>query len=531
MRTTFNLSMWPALVFVAALAPLAGCDGSSPSGPLDVSGDIAADVSGPDSVDSAPDASPDATADALPDATSDAAIPDVGPGDASADADTEEAVPRPAGWTTETHSNDAEPNLAKVFSDTEVKRIDIVLSAAEWAAMMADMTALYGNPGGSGGGPGGGGPGGGGPGGSTFSDVDPAFVPADILFDGLTWTNVGVRFKGNSSLQSTWTSGNLKLSFKLDFDEFEDQYPEIDNQRFYGFKKLSLKNNYKDTSFVREKVMADLFADAGMVVSHTAFCAVYVDRGAGAEYFGLYTMVEEVDDTVLETQLGDDKGNLYQPDGTAAQFSAGSFDEDELVKENNEDEADFSDVQALLAALHDGSRTSAPATWRQSLDAVFDTDVFLQYLAINGIAQNWDTYGRMSHNYFLYNLPETGRLTWIPWDNNEALQTGNNGGALPLNFSGMSTTQWPLIGFLYADPVYRETYEAYLEATITDGPFTVAAMNARYDVYQPLVQPYATTERAGFTFLTNTAQFNQAFVALRAHAASRVTATKSYLGL
>ena len=42
--------------------------------------------------------------------------------------------------------------------------------------------------------------------------------------------------------------GILKLPFKLDFDEFEDDYPQIDNQRFYGFKKLSLKNNYDDQS-------------------------------------------------------------------------------------------------------------------------------------------------------------------------------------------------------------------------------------------------------------------------------------------
>lgn len=42
---------------------------------------------------------------------------------------------------------------------------------------------------------------------------------------------------------------------------------------------------------------------------------------------------------------------------------------------------------------------------------MFDVDGFLRYLAVNGIIQNWDTYGRMVHNYFLYNAPETGKLT------------------------------------------------------------------------------------------------------------------------
>ncbi|HJM75678.1 MAG TPA: CotH kinase family protein [Dehalococcoidia bacterium] len=455
---------------------------------------------------------------------------------------------RPEGWTTETHSKAADPNHDEVFSDTEVKRIDIVFSADEWDTMMADMTEIYGEP--DGGGPGGppppppdgGGPGGppppppdgGGPGGPPppppggFSDQDPVFVPAEIHYGDKTWTNVGVRFKGSSSLLSPWSSGNLKLSFKLDFDEFEDTFPEIDNQRFFGFKKLSLKNNFDDPSFVREKVMADVFADAGMVVSRTAFYAVYVDRGEGPEYFGLYTMVEEVNDTVLDTQYGNDDGNIYKPDGPSTQFSAESFDEAEMVKQNNKTEADFSDVQALLAALHDDTRTTDPATWRQGLDAVFDTDVFLQYLAVNGIGQNWDTYGRMTHNYYLYNRPETSRLTWIPWDNNEALQTGKSGGALPLDFAGLQTATWPLIGFLYADPVYRATYEEYLQQTIDDA-FTVAGMHARYDAYQTLIEPYATTERPGFTFLNNAAAFDSAFTTLRNHAESRVAATQSYL--
>ncbi len=504
---TFSLSPFRYAVLASAALALLACSDDS-AGVLTPTEDIAEDTL------AGTDASADASADGSADAGEDTFEPDTMP--------PVDPIERPAGWTTETHSNDVDPNLAEVFSDTEVKRIDIVFSAAEWDTMMADMTDIYGSLGSGGGGPGGGGPGG-------FPDQDPVYVPAEIGYNGMEWTNVGVRFKGNSSLQSTWRSGNLKLSFKLDFDEFEDDFPAIDDQRFYGFKKLSLKNNYQDPSFVREKVMADVFADAGMAVSHTAFYTVYVDRGNGPEYFGLYTLVEEVDDTVIKTQYANNDGNLYKPDGTAAQLSVGSFDEDELEKRTNEDDADFSDIQALLAALHDPSRTSDPASWRAGLDAVLDTDVFLQYLAINGVGQNWDTYGRMTHNYYLYNAPDTGLLTWIPWDNNEALQNGKMGGSLPLNFAGLDTSRWPLIGYLYADPVYRAAYEAHLQQTI-EGPFSVAAMHARYDAYETLIEPYATTERQGFTFLQNPSAFASALNTLRSHASSRVSTTEAYLG-
>ncbi len=423
----------------------------------------------------------------------------------------------PTDWGVETHSNDADPDFEEVFEDNAVKRIDIVITAARWQAMLDDMTSLYGNFGTGGGG-------------TSFSDENPVFVPAEVFYEGKEWYRVGLRFKGNSSLSSTWKSGNLKLSFKLDFDEFEDNYPQIKNQRFFGFKKLSLKNNYNDKSMLREKVAADIFRNAGLASSHTAFYTVYVDHGDGPIYFGLYTMVEEVDDTLIDTQFLDNDGNLYQPDGTGASFSQGSFTESVFVKETNEDDADWSDIQSLFTALHASNRTSEAAIWRINLETVLDTDVFLKYLAANTVIQNWDTYGRMTHNYFLYNNPDTQLLTWIPWDNNEALQTGNMGGALPLNFSGLSSSQWPLIGYLYADPVYKAKYDDYVEEVI-NGAFSTSEIQAVYTEYAALIQPYATTETRGYTFLNSSADFQSAVNTLKSHAAQRAAAVKTYLGI
>ncbi len=73
----------------------------------------------------------------------------------------------------------------------------------------------------------------------------------------------GVRFKGNSSLMNTWSSGSLALPFKLDFDEFEDENPAIENQRFYGFKQLSLSNNNNDATFMRDAVTSDIIGRGG----------------------------------------------------------------------------------------------------------------------------------------------------------------------------------------------------------------------------------------------------------------------------
>ncbi len=87
---------------------------------------------------------------------------------------------------------------------------------------------------------------------------------------------------------------------KLDFDEFEYDCPQTRNQCFYGFKKLSLKNNFQDKSFLRDIVSSEVFHNAGLVVSLAAFCELYIDHSEGPECFGSYTQVEEVDNTAIK---------------------------------------------------------------------------------------------------------------------------------------------------------------------------------------------------------------------------------------
>ncbi|NCP84733.1 MAG: spore coat protein [Bacteroidetes bacterium] len=432
----------------------------------------------------------------------------------------------PDDWTEDTHNKIKDPFYDEVFDSTQVKRLDIVINLDRWQLMTENMTNLFGTFGvstntGAGGGP----P----PAAGAIDDTeDPLFVPADVFYKGKQWYRVGVRFKGNSSLQSTWSNGNLKLSFKLDFDQFEDIYPQILNQRFYGFKKLSLKNNYDDKAFIREKVGADIFRRAGLVVSQSSFYTVYVDFGNKPVYFGLYTLVEEVDDTVIKEKYKNNNGNLYKPENAGSSFALGTFSEKDFEKKTNEELADWSDIKQLFSVLHNANRTTNASLWRQNLDAIFDTDVFLNYLAVNTAIQNWDTYGRMQHNYFLYVNPKSNKFEWIPWDNNEALQFGKMQGSLNLDFSNLQSDSWPLIEFLYNDPVYKAKYDAYLK-NVVENAFNADEISAVYNRYASLIKEFATSEQRGYTFLANTSEFQQAISTLKSHVVSRNQAIQNYL--
>lgn len=419
-----------------------------------------------------------------------------------------------ADWSELTHSNLAEPDYSVVFKQDEVLRFDIKISSSDWSAMQSDLSSVLGSSGGR-------------PGAPAEVTSDPMWVPCSFKFKDKEWYHVGIRYKGNSSLRSTYQSGNKKLSFKLDFDEFEEDYPAIQNQRFYGFKQLNLKNNFDDKSLMREKVGADLFRQFGLASSQTAFCVVYLDNGSGPQYYGVYTLVEEVDDTVIETQFAQSNGNLYKPDGTAASFASGSYNTSQMELKTNEDSANYSDVKALYDIINSSTRTSDVETWKTNLESVFNVDGFLKYLAANNTIQNWDTYGRMTHNYYLYNNPENNLLAWIPWDNNEAFQAGKQGGALSFSMSEVGSG-WPLISYLIDLPEYETFYETYLRQFV-DEVFIPANMISTYSNYYDLLKEYAYAEESGYTFLRNDSEFDQAVATLKTHVQSRKDAVNSYL--
>ena len=362
---------------------------------------------------------------------------------------------------------------------------------------------------------------------------DQEYIPCDILFNDKQWYKVGIRAKGNSSLKSSWSNGVMKLPFKLDFDEYEDTYPAITDQRFYGFRQLSLKNAFSDNSLVREKVIDELFSEAGLPSIRAAFYRVYVDRGHGPEYFGLYTLVEDVDDVFLSENFENPDGNLYKPEGKGATFNQGDFTLNDFEIHQSSTGGEMGDIQQLYDALHHTNRKRDPEAWRNELDQIFDSNTFIRWLACNTTVQNWDTYGMMHHNFYLYHEPQNDYLVWIHWDNNEALMEGKMNKPTPDFGFETVTDEWPLIRYLMDDPVYQERFKDQVEHFITNEfypekmlPILMKNMN--------MIEPFVVGEkgeRKPFTQLRDPRDFNRernrirGFMEMRYEMASRYVRT------
>jgi spore coat protein CotH len=206
--------------------------------------------------------------------------------------------------------------------------------------------------------------------------------------------------------------------------------------------------------------------------------------------------------------------------------------------------SDVTDIEGLVTALLSDNRTSNPSQWRSDLEQYIDMDLYLKYLAANTTMRNWDTYGRMTHNCYLYNDPSSNKLVWIPWDNNETFSDGPSGGgggnmgALDFDFNNLETTPtsssgdvtWPMISYIYDDATYKAQYDAYIDEFITSS-FTVANMSARFNDAHDLIEQYVTGsdgETSGYTSISSASAFNSSVSDLISFISTRWTEADNY---
>lgn len=402
------------------------------------------------------------------------------------------------------------PDYSWVFPDEQIRTITVNVGQENWVKIQNDMewrtarkfgssTTIPGvTP----------------PVGAALDAVygDPIFVQAEIKQGGNTWTKVGFRLKGNASLNGSWRSGIYKLPFKLKFDEWEDQYPDIKNQRFYGFKELSFAPSYGDDSFLREKLLTQLFRNNDVMACKVAYYKVYIDFGKGSKYCGIYQAIETVEEHMVEVQTGKKVGNVYKPESNMQQFLTGQFE-----KQNNQTVADYTDVKQLITILNSPLRVRDSAQWKKDLEAVFDVKEFLRYLAVNNTVGNWDSYGVLTHNYFLANTD--GVLHWIPYDLNLSFQmrggSNNSRFALSMDMKEVSN-QWPLIRYIVDDSEYFAYYKSAVKEFIRKD-FNPAMMGAYIQKHKAILQPNFTgtgVEAPPYSHLQNPNNFETAITAL-----------------
>lgn len=134
--------------------------------------------------------------------------------------------------------------------------------------------------------------------------IDETFYACDITIDGETIKNVGVRAKGNSSLTQVARSDSDRYSFKINFGKYDK------GQEYYGLDKMALNNNMADATMMKDYITYVMMNEMGVSSPMVSYSYVTIN---GQER-GLYLNVEDIDESFLERNYGEDYGDLYKPE-------------------------------------------------------------------------------------------------------------------------------------------------------------------------------------------------------------------------
>ena len=307
-----------------------------------------------------------------------------------------------------------------------------------------------------------------------FADIYTWF-PATVTVDGETHTKVGVRKKGFIGSQS-----ETKPSLKLRFDKY------VDDQVLGGvMERMTLNNSIQDPSMINTCLTYEVFAAAGNPASRCNFATVSVN----GKNLGLYVHVEEIKKPFLARHFTSTEGNLYE--GNVSDFTPefrGTFE-----KKNNEDADDWSDIDAVVAALQDPFETG----WAD-LSLIVDLDAFVRFWATEVLVGHWDGYAGDRNNYWFYREPG-GRFVFIPWGVDDTFHLRDD----PNPFDNISDPPPSVLALtaipnrLYNDSIWRGRYVDRLKHLL-DTVWDEEALLARVDEMAAVVAEHALPEdRAG----------------------------------
>ncbi len=312
-----------------------------------------------------------------------------------------------------------------------------------------------------------------------FADIYDWFS-ATVTVDGETHADVGVRKKGFLGSQS-----DTKPALKLRFDKY------VDDQSLGGvMERMTLNNSVQDPSMVNTCLSYRVFAAAGSPAPRCNFATVSVN----GKDLGLYVHVEEIKAPFLSRHFESAAGNLYE--GTVSDFTPDY--RGTIEKKTNEDAADWSDIDAVVAAVGDPADAGLEA-----LGEIVDLDRFLSCWATEVLVGHWDGYAGDRNNYHFYREPN-GPFLFIPWGTDDTFHLKDD----PNPFDNIANPPPSVLALtaipnrLYNDPDWRVKYAARL-TEILDTVWAEDELLAAVDDMAAIVQqhglPSATQAAAADT--------------------------------
>jgi len=335
-------------------------------------------------------------------------------------------------------------------------------------------------------------------------------TPATLALDnGVTVTNVGARYKGNTSFMI----GGNKKSVNLDINYLD---PEA---RVMGYRAINLNNSAGDETIMREPVYFNVLRQYAPC-PNGAMAKLFINSA----YWGVYSMVDQINNDLLDEWFPSHEGDRWRapnigggaggggPGGggggggggfasAASAFSylganVSNYTRSYELKSDNSTNA----WERLVHCIDVLNNTPADQL-RDAVEDVFAVDSWLWFMAVENIFADDDSYWNKGADYAFYYESESGRIHPVEHDGNEAFIAGD----VRLSpVQGATGNNRPLLSRLLPIAELRQRYLAHMR-TVLQECFNPTCMTAAIDHFHRLsVADIITDPKKNFTMAAYT---------------------------
>lgn len=242
------------------------------------------------------------------------------------------------------------------------------------------------------------------------------WISATVTIDGTTFTNVGIKLKGNSSLRglsSDEAQSPQDLPWIIRLDKF------VDDQNYDGDTELVVRGNSTETA-LNEAVALALLGETGLATELAAETRFSMNGSAAA----LRLVIQNPGESWDAANFASD-GLLYKAEAEGDYSYRG--DDPEAYAEAFDQEAGDDDLTPLIAFLKFINEAD-DATFAAELSQYLDVESFATYLAFQDLIDNFDDISGPGNNSYLRYDESTGLMTVVSWDLNLAFGQSPGGG-------------------------------------------------------------------------------------------------------
>lgn len=357
------------------------------------------------------------------------------------------------------------------------------------------------------------------------------YFRGDMIFksgeDEFRFKEAGWRLKGNTSRRRpegdaagemhnvtnpNWNHCHFQINFR--------KFHKDDEHTIGGVRKMYLKWFKDDATYVREVYCYDLFRRYGVWTAvNDIHCRLWVHVMGDAKpaYYGVYEMLETIDDEYLKVRtdkFGGHKGNLWKCEEGADLRNYGAefnwkfgYDDDsdaEWVYELKTDNYSLDDAKAQLVDFMQKLNTKSGRELHDWLGEVIDIPLFLRTYAVNVTVGMWDDYWNHSKNFYIYfnkGGTEGYKFYLIPYDYDNTLGTTNIEGVQddagrhnPLEWG--KSEENPLVAKIIQFEDYKALYVQYLKELVDPSKqlFDYASSRERIAAWHSKIEDYVPND-------------------------------------